>query len=241
MHPNVLVTFEYSHDGITLKGQLAIPEGVGPHPGVLVMHEARGLGEHVRQRALRLADSGYVALAIDMYGDGQFFENPMDAGPAFSALENNPQQLRARVLAAFHAFRSLKDVDAERVGALGFCFGGRCALELARSGADVKGVVSFHGLLNTELPARSSEVKAKVLAMTGACDPFAPADHVQKFREEMANAGVDLHLTIYSEGWHAFTSNNPSLSSVPGVRYDALLDRLSWAQGIAFLDALLRI
>lgn len=236
-----LKTFEYSHNGVTLKGQLALPAGVGPHPGVLVMHEARGLGEHVRQRALRLADNGYVALATDMYGDGQFFENPLDAGPAFSALANNPQLLRARVVAAFHAFRTLTEVDPERVGAIGFCFGGRCVLELARSGADVKGVVSFHGLLNTELPARTGDVKAKVLAMTGACDPFAPAEHVQIFREEMANAGVDLHLTIYSEGWHAFTSNNSAaLSTVPGVRYDALLDRLSWAQGVTFLDALLR-
>jgi dienelactone hydrolase len=232
--------FDYRHGDLVLKGQLAIPAGAGPHPGVLVMHDARGLGEQVRRRAVLLAQQGYVALATDMYGGGQYFENPRESGPLVAALYKEPRQLRARVLAAFDALRTLPEVDGRRIGAIGFCFGGLCVLELARSGADAKAVASFHGLLTSQLPASPQKITAKILAMTGARDPYVPKEHVDAFQKEMTAAGADWQTAVYGEGWHAFTDSTAGpLKDIPGVRYDPLLDRLSWAQALEFLAATL--
>jgi dienelactone hydrolase len=234
-----LRALRYEHEGVGLVGQLALPDGPGPHPAVLVMHNAHGLGAQVRERALRLAEAGYVALASDMYGDGRYFAGPADAGAPFAALQDDPQRLRQRVLAAYQALSALPEVDAERIGAVGFCFGGQCVLELARSGADSKAVVSFHGLLKTRLPAAPGAVKAKVLVLTGARDPYAPADDVQALQAEMLAAGADWQLTVYGEGWHAFTDPQADEMPVAGLGYDPLLDKLSWAQATAFLEAAL--
>jgi dienelactone hydrolase len=235
-----LSAFEHRHKDVVMKGALALPEGPGPHPAVLVMHSAHGLGPHAQERALRMAEAGYVALATDMYGEGRYFPNPADSAQFFAALQADPELLRARVVAAYEALRDLPQVDAGRVGALGFCFGGQCVLELARSGADVRGVVSFHGLLRTGLPARPGEVRSKVLVLAGAKDPYAPADDIAGFQGEMDAAGADWQLTVYGEGWHAFTDPDAALHDTPGVRYDPLIDRLSWAQSMAFLDAVVK-
>ncbi|TAL03067.1 MAG: dienelactone hydrolase family protein [Rhodospirillaceae bacterium] len=236
-----LRTFEYDHDGVALKGQLAKPAGTGPHPGVLVMHDARGLGELVQRRARDLAAAGYVALVTDMYGLGRRSTGPEEFGPLFGALQNEPERLRARVVAGFEALRALPEVDAGRIGAIGFCFGGQCVLELARSGAEAQAVVSFHGLLTSRLPARVGEVKAKVLVLTGAHDPFAPIEDVRAIEAEMTAAGANWQMTLYGEGWHAFTDPTADqMTNVPGLRYDPLLAKLSWAQATAFLDATLR-
>ena len=236
-----LHSIEYGHDGVALRGELATPTGPGPHPAVLVMHDARGLGALVRRRARDLAAAGYVALATDMYGGGKRFENALEAGELFAALQKEPERLRDRVLASFEALKVQPQVDGRRIGAIGFCFGGQCVLELARSGADAAAVVSFHGLLTTRFPAKRGAVKAKVLALTGAHDPYAPLEDVEAFRKEMAAAGADWHLTIYGEGWHAFTDPSAAeMTNVPGVRHDPLLETLSWVQATAFLDALVR-
>jgi dienelactone hydrolase len=235
-----LRVMDYEHDGVVLKGELALPAGPGPRAGVLVMHDAHGLNDLVRRRALALAEMGYAALATDMYGGGKLFTGQTDVGPSFQALQDNPQQLRGRVLAAFEALRARPEVDASRVGAIGFCFGGQCVLELARSGADARAVVSFHGLLHTAQRARAGEVKAKVLVLTGARDPYVPPAAVAALQQELAEAGADWQLTVYGEGWHAFSAPNPKNAEVPGVRYDPLIDRLSWAQASAFLEATLR-
>lgn len=234
-----LTTFDYEHDGVALRGELATPAGPGPHPGVLVMHDAHGLGAVVRERAERLAQAGYVALATDMYGGGRLFTKSEDAGAPFMELQENPALLRGRILAGLEALKALPQVDKARLGAIGFCFGGQCVLELARSGAAVKGVVSFHGLLKTRLPAQAGAVKAKVLVLTGARDPYAPLDDVAGFQDEMIAAGADWQVTTYGEAWHAFTDPLAETKGVPGVRYDAFVDRLSWAQATAFLEAVL--
>ncbi len=159
-----LLPVECEHDGIALRGLMAVPLGKGPFPAVLVMHSALGLGDQVRRRARDLAELGYVALATDVYGvGGQERSDPgsgkggelsrADGGPRFLALQEDPVELRARVRAGFDAVASLPDVDAGRIGAIGYCFGGQCVLELARSGAPVAAVVSFHGLLRTRHPA----------------------------------------------------------------------------------------
>jgi dienelactone hydrolase len=230
--------FHYEHDGLALIGRIAVPEGPGPHPGVLVMHSAIGMDTLVQRRAQDLARRGYVAIATDMYGAGR--DGPaLDAYPAlFMALQEKPDQLRARVVAAYESLKARPDVDADRIAAIGYCFGGQCVLELARSGADIKAAVSFHGLLTTKRPAQAGAVRARLLSMTGARDPYVPAADIATFQREMTEAGADWQVTLYGEGFHAFTEPDiKDQSGIPGVRYDPLLDRLSWAQATAFLDA----
>ena len=233
-----LRTIEYEHDGVTLRGELAVPAGAGPHPALLVMHDAHGIGSLVRRRSQELAAQGYVAFAPDMYGGGRRFENARDAGVLLKELYEKPQRLRDRVLAGFEVLKGQSQTDASRIGALGFCFGGQCVLELARSGADVKAVVSFHGLLKTPLPAEPGVVKAQVLALTGKQDPYAPAADVEGFQKEMEAAQVDWQLTMYGRGYHAFSEPEAvQMTNIPGIRYDPLLAKLSWSQGTAFIEA----
>jgi dienelactone hydrolase len=163
-----------------------------------------------------------------------------EAGRHYKALLDDPERLRARVVATFEAVRDLPQVDGGRIGGFGYCFGGQCLMELARSGADAKALVSFHGTLPTHRPAEPGVVKAKLLIITGARDPVAPLSDVPAFQAEMDAAGADWHLTVYSQGMHAFTDAEVAKIDYPGLSYDPLLDRLSWAQGVAFLDALLR-
>lgn len=236
-----LAKLEYVHDGVTLTGRLALPKGPGPHPGVLVMHDALGLGDHVYRRSRMLAELGYAALAADMYGVGERTPTYEEVGGLFTALQEAPERLRGRVVAAYEALRGVAQVDAARVSAIGFCFGGQCVLELARSGAAAASVVSFHGLLTTRIPARPGEIKAKVLVLTGALDPHAPAEVLTAFETEMTRAGTDWQVTLYGNGWHAFS--DPGVASrinSPGIRYDPFIDRLAWAQATAFLEATLK-
>lgn len=236
-----LRSIEYQHDGVTLRGELAVPTGAGPHPGLLVMHDAHGIGSLVRRRSLELAAQGYVAFAPDMFGGGRRFENAREAGVLLKALYEKPQRLRDRVLTALKVLNAQSQTDASRIGALGFCFGGQCVLELARGGADVKAVVSFHGLLKTPMPAQPGVVKAKVLALTGKQDPYAPPGDVEAFQKEMEAAGVDLHLTVYGQGYHAFSEPEAvQMTNIPGVRYDPLLAKLSWSEATAFVDAVVK-
>jgi dienelactone hydrolase len=230
--------FRYEHGSRELMGQIAVPSTPGPHPAVLVMHSALGIDEHMCRRASDLAALGYVALAADMYGAGELLTMEK-AGGHFLELSKNPDLLRARVVAAFDTVRGLDEVDGARVAAIGFCFGGQCALELARSGADVSAVVSFHGLLRTANPARPGEVSAKVLSITGVKDPYVPAEDIAAFQQEMTDAAADWQVTVYGEGLHAFTMPDIAEQNVPGTAYDPLLDHLSWAQATTFLGATL--
>jgi dienelactone hydrolase len=231
--------FAYEHDGLPLMGQIARPSGQGPHPAVLVMHSALGIDELVCRRAGDLAALGYVALATDMYGAGRQLTKE-EAGKHFLGLLENPDPLRARLVAAFTAVRDLDEVESTRVAAIGFCFGGQCALELARSGAVLMSVVSFHGLLRTASPAQRGAVTAKVLSITGVKDPYVPVEDLDAFQREMTDAEVDWQVTVYGEGLHAFTMPDIAEQQVPGTAYDPLLDHLSWAQATTFLAATLR-
>lgn len=235
-----LAPFDYSHAGTALSGLLARPAGAGPHPAVLVMHDALGISSTAKQRARDLATLGYVALVTDMYG-GPHEPPPGKAvrGAQFAALQAEPGLFRGRIVSAFETLRGIDGVDPARIGAIGFCFGGQCVLELARSEADAKGVVSFHGLLTSKQPAEAGAVKAKMLVLTGAKDPFAPPPDVQAFQAEMAAAGGDWQMTLYGEGWHAFTDPEIEVRSAgtAGLKYDPLIASLSWAQATAFLQA----
>lgn len=230
---------EFVHDNVLLSGRIAWPSQSGPRPAVLVMHDAMGMGTLVQRKAIELAEAGYVALASDLYGPELYSGEEMVYGRLFMELQNNPEQLRDRIVKTFEMLRDLPEVDPTRMFAIGFCFGGQCVLELARSGADVKAVVSFHGLLTTKLPARRGEVKAKILTITGNKDPHVPAADVASFQAEMIAAEADWQVTVYGEGWHAFSDPDVGRrDDVPGVRYDPLLARLSWASATEFMAAL---
>jgi dienelactone hydrolase len=227
------------HEGTELEGQIVGPAGAGPRPAILVMSSAMGLGPHYRAIAARLADEGYVALATDMYGGGAFHSAPKEAGASFEAVTRDPALLRSRVLAWYEALKQQTGVDPARMAAIGYCFGGQCVLELARSGADVKAVVSYHGLLKTTRPAAPGSVKPLVAVYTGARDPYAPQEDVEGFVAEMRHAGARWHLTTFGDAFHAFTT--PEDGSLPreGLAYDPLADAVSWAGTLALLKLVL--
>jgi dienelactone hydrolase len=171
-----------------------------------------------------------------MYGADRALSRE-EVGAYLLPLLEDPKLLRARVIATFDAVQDIPVVDRERVSAIGFCFGGQCALELARSGTQVRSVVSLHGLLTTASPARRGMVTAKVLSITGRHDPYVPAADVEAFQREMDDAEVDWQTTVYSAGLHAFAMPNVAAHAVDGAAYDPLLDHLSWAQATTFLAA----
>ncbi len=227
------------HAGASLEGYLALPATPGPHRAVMVMHDARGLSERMREVARRLATGGYVALATDMYGGGLYHPEPQAAGVVLTPLWKDPELLRSRVLAWCDLLRSRPDVDGNRLGAIGYCFGGQCVLELARSGADMKAVVSYHGILKTATPARPGAVKAQVAVYTGARDPYAPRSEVDAFRDEMITAGARWQITEFGEVYHSFTDPGAGEDGLAGLAYDQLADRVSWAGTEALLAELL--
>jgi dienelactone hydrolase len=227
-------TLPYTANGLTMLGELVAPEGAGPFPGVLVMPDARGLGKLAKTAAQRLAALGYVALATDPYGDALFH-----GGERVAEYYKDPSLLRSRSFAAYDVLKAQPNVDADCIAAVGYCFGGQTALELARGGCDLRCAVSFHGVLNTKNPARRGEVKGEVLAITGLHDPYAPHEDVEAFRAEMIAAEARWHLTVYGNGWHQFTDPDAEreMSHVPGLRYDPLLDKLSWQAALSMLSA----
>jgi len=234
-----LRAMDLHHEGADLVGQFALPLSAGPQPAVLIFPNALGLGPHVRERAAVLADAGYVALAVDMYGDGALYSAAEDAGAAFTSLVDNPRLLRARANAWLDALKARPEVDAGRVAAIGYCFGGLCVLELARSGADAKVVVSYHGTLTTSEPAQPGAVKARVAVYTGGKDPYAPLADVDALRDELTAAGAVFDITLFSEAQHSFTDPDAAAIGWPGIAYDEIADRLSWAGTLALLKAVL--
>lgn len=228
----------YKHGDTPLSGRVARPKAGGARPGVLIFHHAMGQCEHDCERAQDLANEGYVVLVTDMYGTGQRELGADEYMPLVGQFQEDPDLLRGRILASLKALKNLPDVDATKLGAIGFCFGGQCALELARTGSDTRAVVSLHGTLKTRRPAVAGEVKARALVLTGALDPFAPPEDIAAFQAEMSAADVDYHLTIYGRGYHAFAEPGvEKLIGIPGLRYDPVLDALSWASTTAFLAA----
>lgn len=235
-----LQTITLQHEGTELHGQLAVPPGPGPHPAVLVMHNAFGLGPHMKEVAVRLAEAGYIALASDMYGGGKTHATSEETAKSFMPLMQTPGLLRQRIMAWHAHLKSIPGVDAHRTGAIGYCFGGQCVLELARSGADAKAVVSYHGLLTTAQRAEPGAVKAYVAAYTGARDPYAPYDQVQALRDEMIAAGALWQITEFGEVYHAFTDPEAGKQPVPGLAYNPLAEKISWAGTLALLDSLVK-
>ncbi len=203
-------TITYQVGDKTFEGSVSQPAQLradGSTPGVLVFHDWMGYGPFSRARAQDLAKLGYVALAVDMYGQGVHAKDREEAGKLAGAFYQDPSLFRLRAQAALAALLKQRSVDPKRVGAMGFCFGGTSALELARSGADVAAVVTFHGGLKTGLPAKAGEIKTKeMLILHGSLDPTVPPVDVAGFMTEMNAAGVPYKLVAYPRAVHAFTN-----------------------------------
>lgn len=228
-------------DGDTiLEGFAAWPDTPESKAGILIIHEWTGLGDYVKRRARQLASMGYAAFAVDIYGQGVRPQAGAEAGKIAGYYKSNPAEFRHRAQLGLDQLRNLPNVDPHRLGAMGYCFGGTGALELARSGADVKAVVSFHGGLGTKEAARPETFEAEVLVLHGSEDPHVPAAEVEGFLTEMKKAGVTYTFTAYSGAVHAFT--NPAAGSDPsrGAAYDARADRLSFAAMARFFRESLR-
>ena len=222
---------DYRHGAVNLRGYLAFDETAAERrPGVLVFHEGLGLGDFAMARARMLAELGYVAFAADMFGDRRQARNLQEVAKLVGDLRDEPQMLRARGRAALAKLAALPQVDASRTGAIGFCFGGSVVLELARDGADLKAVVSFHGVLATRTPAVSGNVKASVLVCTGADDPLAPPEQIKAFEDEMRAADVrDWQVISYGNTLHGFTNPAADGSMLRTALYSEQADRRAWA------------
>lgn len=220
---------QYKDQDATLEGYLSYKEGLkGKAPGVLVVPDWMGLYDHYRKTADRLAELGYVAFAVDMYGKGVRPSSPEEAANFANKYKSDRQLMRRRILAGLEELNKQKNVDPARIAAIGYCFGGTVVLELARSGADVRGVVTFHGGLDTPTPQDAKNIKGKVLILHGADDPFVPSDHVAAFRDEMRKGGVDWQMVFYGNAVHSFTIPGAGTDKTKGTAYNEKADKRSW-------------
>ncbi len=225
---------DYTVQGVTMKAYLAYDDAIkGQRPGVLVVHEWWGHDDYARKRARMLAELGYTALALDMYGEGKHVHHPNDANKLSSELAANHAVATARFQAGYDALKQQPTVNPQRIAAIGYCMGGSVVLEMARGGMPLAGVVSFHGNLATAKPAQTGVIKGKVLVLTGADDPFVPAEQVAQFKQEMDAAKVDYQLIAYPGAKHSFT--NPEADkrgkefNLP-LAYNAEADKASWLE-----------
>ncbi|HVS38642.1 MAG TPA: dienelactone hydrolase family protein [Gemmataceae bacterium] len=226
---------DYKHGDVRLEGYLAYDDAVaGKRPGILVCHEWWGHNDYARKRAEQLAALGYVAFALDMYGEGVLAKDAKEAGEKAAVFKKDVSLMRARAMAGLDILRRQPQVDAENLAAIGYCFGGTTALELARAGADLKGVVSFHGGLDTPDRSDAKRIRGKILVLTGADDPVVPKEQVAAFEEEMKNAKIDYRIVSYPGAVHGFT--NPANGDDPkkGVAYNKDADEKSWEEMKAF-------
>lgn len=219
---------EYSDGAIKLEGYVAYNEkNSGMQPAVMVVHDWSGRNEFACKKAEKLAELGYIGFAIDMFGKDVRGKTVEEKSALIKPLLEDRAILRKRILAAFATVKKLENVDTARIGIIGFCFGGLCALDLARSGADVRGVVSFHGLLNPPQNLPKATIKAKILALHGYNDPMVPPEQVNAFAQEMTKDKVDWEINIYGNAMHAFA--NPAAHDYKlGTVYNELADKRSW-------------
>jgi dienelactone hydrolase len=230
----------YSHGDTPLEGYLAYEkEHAGRLPAVLVIHEWTGLGDFVRGRVEQLAREGLAAFGVDVYGKGIRPETTEEAAEQAGIYRADRALMRARAQAGLEELLSREIVDPARIAAIGYCFGGGVALELARSGAEIAGVVSFHGNLDTPDPKDAEQIKAKILVCHGADDPYVPGEQVAAFIEEMRAANVDWQMISYGGAVHSFTNPGAGEDNSRGAAYNESADRRSWRAMKAFFEEVL--
>ena len=225
---------EYKQGDTTLQGFMAWDDAAkGRRPGVLVVHEWWGHNDHARNQARRLAQAGYVGFALDMFGKGKVTTHPKEAEAFVAEATRDPAVPVARFNAALEQLKQDPHVDPEKIAAIGYCFGGAVALNMARSGADLDAVVTFHGALATKSPAEKGSVKARLLVLTGADDPMVPSEQVEAFKGEMTAAGAKFEVISYPHARHGFTNPNADKVGMDALAYNGDADKKSWA---AMLD-----
>jgi len=219
--------FPYSHGDVELEGHLAAGGAGAPRPAVIVFHEWKGLNDYARRRAGQLAELGYVGFAADMYGRGVSAADADEAARLMNPFVADRTLCRSRAKAAFDVVRKLPHVDPTRIAAIGYCFGGLAALELARSGADLKSVVTFHANLSSPRPSVAKKIKAKVLVCHGAADPHVPPAQANAFLRAMRKTAVDWQFIEYAGTMHSFTVPGTNLPEM-GLQYNPVADARSW-------------
>ncbi len=233
----------YKTGDMLMKGFLAWDDAIkGKRPGVLVVPEWWGVGDYARKRARMLASEGYVALVVDMYGNGQTADNPKDAGALAGNVNRNPQLMYARVDAARLLLDHHPDVKPGVIAALGYCFGGGVVLNMARAGMPLRSVASYHGVLATDISAKPGDIKTMIRVFHGEADPVVPPEQVAAFKLEMDNARADYMLVSYPGVKHTFTNREAdSYAAQFGLplKYDPAADADSWTRTLEFLTATL--
>jgi dienelactone hydrolase len=228
--------YEYKLDSMTYKGFIAYDDATKwKRPGILVAHEWWGLNDFTKTQAKRLAQLGYVAFAVDMYGNGLTTTDFATASKLAGGVRGTPR-MRQRIVAGLDALLRQENVDPKRIAAIGFCFGGTSVLDLAYSGADVKGVVTFHGGLFSIKQEDMGHLKAKLLILHGADDPTMPRDTVLAFQESMRKSGADWQMVFYGDAVHGFTNPANGTDKSKGVAYNALAAQRSWKLTETFLS-----
>ena len=221
-------TVRYLDGDVLLEAFFAYDDSFsGRRPAVLINHTWAGRDNFVAEKAKKIAALGYVGFAVDMYGKGVLGSSAQENAKLMQPFMESRPMLQKRMLAALYAVKLMPWVDDSKIAAMGFCFGGLCSLDLARTGADLKGVVSFHGLLAAPGNTQGNAIKAKILALHGHDDPMVPVEQVLAFEQEMTEAGADWQLHTFGNTMHAFTNptaNDPAFGTV----YQPDADRRSW-------------
>ena len=235
---------EYKAGDTTMKGFLVFDDAVkGKRAGVLVVSEWWGANDYGRKRARMLAEQGYVALLVDMYGDGKVATNPNEAGELAGSVNKNPPLALARFQAAEKFLTKQPQVKKGELAALGYCFGGGVVLNMARAGEPLKAVATYHGILATDVSVKPGDIKSKIRVFTGVADPAVPPEQVSAFKTEMDNAKVDYKLVSYPGVKHTFTDREADSYATQfnlPLKYDPAADTHSWIQTLAFLKATLK-
>ncbi len=231
---------EYKQGEAVLEGLMTYDDSFsGKRPGILVVHQWKGLSDYEKTRSEMLAKLGYNVFALDIYGKGIRPSAPADAGKEAGKYKGDRALLRARALAGLEVLKKDERTDAGKVAAIGYCFGGTTVIELARAGADVAGVVSFHGGLDSPTPADGAKIKARILVCHGDVDPFVPQKDIDAFNAEMREHKVDAQFIAYPGAVHSFTDWNAT-GAMAGAQYQEKADKRSWEHMKTFFAELFR-
>ena len=231
---------DYKDGDVALEGYLAYDDSIASAPGVLVIHEWWGNNEYSHKRAEQLAGLGYVAFALDMYGKGVKADNAQDAGKLATPFYKDRGLMRSRATAGLNVLKGQKQVEGKKIAAIGYCFGGTTAIELARGGADLAGIVSFHGGLDFPNADETKNIKGSVLICTGADDPMVTPDKVNAFEEQLRQAKIDYQIDVYGGAVHAFTNPAADSHKLPGIAYNEKADKRSWEAMKLFFGEILK-